>query len=1680
MTSSGQPGSRSSLLLWCAVAVCITVVFGYLGPQADSPGGIARSAAGNSFTAGGNVAPIESVAMLPDVAGSGQLSPQSGPASLVTGNGVARSLQPWLTDGALSGQVSVEVYDLSIGQAPGRSGPWKSFDDSATAGRVQLGANLTPNHSYGWRWAPRGSSTWTPADPGYYRMSVDMGGDKGALTNSFGGVAMNLVTGYASVNWSSPWFDSASGPSGVGLAWANDEDQPAPGLPAGWSLAPSTGSSWRGLSESADKVAGMTPRLANGSLSVASSAQLPASVVIQGWSGGGVTFLRNQWGVYESRMSSGSATLPNVSASLVSNGGPGAWLLSEQNGRVTQFEGGRATKTTVGQLPSGATAWDGQGRVTSVTDPIGRTIGFTYKGSGSCASDSWTKSGYGKAPDGLLCAVNYPDGTSSQIGYTPGGRVGLIKDPGNHGVAWQWDTVGRVVGVRGDSVLRAAVVDDQFAADTFVSKVAYEPRTSRVASITSGAPWAGRAGIIERFSYPTIDINDVTKDSLETLTITGGAVRGDKVANFKSRAGESVLQKTTIKASSWTPVESLGRDGLSTSAEWTNGGPSKIVGTNKAETAMTYDQFDRPLSQTGPFLGGSGGVRSETVRDADKDDKAWNGLQATMYANPNLSGSSTPGWWKPNSSALDYSWESSPVGSGPWSGRAQGVWKPDASLMNKKGATKWTFEPKAGGGSVAFYVDGQLCDTGTGTTCSLDINPSVVHQVMMELSITDQKGAGYVSVQAAPAGRAPGATPPAAVTPNFGLTTKNTNNDSHSGSARWTGAKSAFSQPWTGHADSQSTSGGLTTSYKYEGIDAGKSQWGRQLSALSPAGRSQGTTYWGNDEKATGAPSQCDVDPVSQSGLPREIQRVDGTRLRTWYDIAGRPVAAQTVGVGNATITTCSSYAEGGALVSSSIYGADGKRTARVDTDLVDAGKPWQVAQRTIRGDGGETVRRYATDLSGNTTDYTDDRGTHASTTYTDTAKVAVRVIEVPKAAPMKFEYRYESDTDWLSTVTVNGTQQAGVGYNRVGQVKAIDYPAGIKKAFTWSAAELPDSMDTYVGPSTIHEGLTRTDAGRILAHVVNGSGSQTFSEARNYSYNTENRLVKAAILTQGGIGDPRPAQPQRTAAAPAPASSSAVAPQPSPPAPSPARVQGPRRGDVVTDYGYGAVESACPGGNPDAGKDALRTSGTRAGVPYFSCYNDRSQLTSTTDPLVTGGQGSANLSYDDFGRVTAIKTGAKGNPVSFTWATNGQPTSITDGSGDSAVTTKLSYISGRLDTKSVTIGAVTTTSQYQYASLGGETPIAITDTAGVPTTTQYDLPGDVHVAVTATGSTLTSNDLAGNALFTAALGKTAKDKLAIKGVTLADRLGPYGEVLAPAPNAPAPNAGIPDYKFAATAKRETLSGPSGMVTMGVRAYHPALGTFMSPDPVTGAGINPYSYTNADPINSSDYSGADAYSNIAHSVLLTASAIAGFFGSTGQVVAAGFVAVDATLNVVEGCLSAEGFDATRISFLAADALAAAATAGQAIASSANPANVVPETVYGRATVLSGKSALKSLNSGDYPYYGDQMGVSQSPVQIPKRTVHIVDSPTKTMTFEREHWQEFAMFGKRVEFEELTSLSGGAQIKQLGKGSQFSDAEEEEINNINTFLRGGDLSETLEVNGSLRERPDIGRLLGLKN
>jgi RHS repeat-associated protein len=69
------------------------------------------------------------------------------------------------------------------------------------------------------------------------------------------------------------------------------------------------------------------------------------------------------------------------------------------------------------------------------------------------------------------------------------------------------------------------------------------------------------------------------------------------------------------------------------------------------------------------------------------------------------------------------------------------------------------------------------------------------------------------------------------------------------------------------------------------------------------------------------------------------------------------------------------------------------------------------------------------------------------------------------------------------------------------------------------------------------------------------------------------------------------------------------------------------------------------------------------------------------------------------------------------------------------------------------------------------------------------------------------------------------------------------------------PEKGIPAAFGWLGEKERRAELPSGIIQMGVRSYVPAMGRFLTPDPVPGGSANAYDYADQDPVNGFDLNG---------------------------------------------------------------------------------------------------------------------------------------------------------------------------------------------------------------------------------
>jgi RHS repeat-associated protein len=214
-------------------------------------------------------------------------------------------------------------------------------------------------------------------------------------------------------------------------------------------------------------------------------------------------------------------------------------------------------------------------------------------------------------------------------------------------------------------------------------------------------------------------------------------------------------------------------------------------------------------------------------------------------------------------------------------------------------------------------------------------------------------------------------------------------------------------------------------------------------------------------------------------------------------------------------------------------------------------------------------------------------------------------------------------------------------------------------------------------------------------------------------------------------------------------------------------------------------------------------------------------------------------LTYDNFGRITSLPAAyAGGNTLTTSYYSNNQIATQSQGGVSN------SY---QLDS----IGR-----QRERVQTGGSEP-------GIEVF-HYD-GGSDSPAWTETSSGWTRN-------ITGIGGSLAAVQDSAKGTVL-ELCDPHGDIAATASINPEATKLLETFEYdefgnpkSASAHRFGWLGgkqrrtelPSGVVQMGLRSYVPAIGRFISVDPVPGGSANTYDYANADPVNGLDLSGQAA------------------------------------------------------------------------------------------------------------------------------------------------------------------------------------------------------------------------------
>lgn len=632
------------------------------------------------------------------------------------------------------------------------------------------------------------------------------------------------------------------------------------------------------------------------------------------------------------------------------------------------------------------------------------------------------------------------------------------------------------------------------------------------------------------------------------------------------------------------------------------------------------------------------------------------------------------------------------------------------------------------------------------------------------------------------------------------------------------------------------------TTYTYDtGADPARRH--ALLSATEPGGPARTFTY-----DAQGRPAS-----EERGGTERVIFGYPALGRRTVTDATGAVNAVQFDDFGHAVEVT----------------GPDGAVTT---LDYDDRG----LVTRTVDALGGATV--YGYDDDANLTSVIDPLGLRTTSTHDDDG----RVTSTTDAAGRTTAITYDATGERTATRFPDGTAELfardGLGrlaaftdragattrytYDGVGLLTGIDSPDGTTSTFTYDQRALPTSGTSPAGTTT----YAYDDAGRLTAVSYPHGLGLTYA----YGASQVTRTV-----TDGGVAGAattfRYDAAGRPLSADGPSGTSLDHTYDA--AGRPVRRDLGNGAAVITSYDdarrVAGVQHIAPGGavlaSYDLDRDALGRIVTRAGPDGTWTYGY-----DAADRLVRAGRpnGSAiTYDLDAVGNRTAVTDG--GTTTAYTvnaadqYTTVGSETFTYDGRGaviarsGGASALSYDYDADGLLAGVTTDGVATTYTRDAFGATIAEqtagTELRLLPEQDGALVAEGDT-GGVTAHYLDTGSPVARVDAAGTSyLLPEPLGGTGALLDGAGAVRNRYDYGPFGEVVTATETVP--NA-------------YTTLGTFGVRDgrVGPRHYDPALGRFLSPDPLGAPGANLYTYADADPVNRMDIDGLQSEPKSAYEI----------------------------------------------------------------------------------------------------------------------------------------------------------------------------------------------------------------------
>lgn len=735
-------------------------------------------------------------------------------------------------------------------------------------------------------------------------------------------------------------------------------------------------------------------------------------------------------------------------------------------------------------------SWDSVGRLTGIGDPVSaRTVTLRYGGDAACPAGP--PSGLSVAPGGMVCAVVYPDATSTVVWYTTAGELARVVHPGGAIVDFAYSG-GRVTQVRdplaADAVAAGIRVDDA----TTRTVIAYDG-AGRVSSVTLPEPTAGAARPTHTFAYNT----------------------GQTIVSSPHQSAPGVLHTVTFDATGrvLTDTDATGKV---TETVWDT--PDRVKATKDPAGRVTYTTYDpagRPTDVYGPSTscatnGTCSPAGSYPVTHSAYDQNI-PGLAGTFWSNATMAG--TPAAHGTGSGNPDGSMNNSfpfPITGAAVSGR----WTGEITLP---AAGTYQFFTNTRGGTRVYIDDMRVVDdwtdktTWTNSTRGNVTNPTAgsVHRITVEHY--DANGTPGIQLLWTPPGGVDQTVPGANLKPRYGLVTTTTTDDNNGVPAQV--VTTGYATPHLGLPTSTTVDPAglaLTSTTSYEAPGSG---FLRRTSRTLPAGAGSTNTYsyYGATETADD-PCTGPVEAIPQAGLLKTSTAADpdgggaGQPIvrEQRYDSWGRVVAFR-VGTGP---WTCTTYDSRGRVVSvaSPAFGGSPARTGT--TSYAVGANPLVSSVTDPAGTISTTV-----DLLGRVVSYTDVWNKTTTTGYDPLGRVTQTV-----GPAGTLTYAYDA-AGRVETMSLDALVVADPAYTTAGELASVAYPTGAGNTGNGTtlttiakdpAGRLTGLTWTLAAGTTVTDAVTRSQSGRVIDETIDGVDA--YPAGQNFTYDAAGRLATARV----------------------------------------------------------------------------------------------------------------------------------------------------------------------------------------------------------------------------------------------------------------------------------------------------------------------------------------------------------------------------------------------------------------------------------------------------------------------------------------------------------------------------------------------------------------------------------------